>query len=106
MGDRAVILFAGHHDDWAAVYLHLGGSDADTVLDGFFDAEQAAVDAGTRDNRFDDPSYLAARFVAAVTRATGRGVGIVPVGEREASNWRVHCTGRVRPVVSRLDGGR
>lgn len=100
MGDRAVVVFSQHDEDVAAVYLHWGGSEADEILERFFDAEDAN---DARDNRFGDPEYLAARFVAARVDGRGMGIGIVPVTAREHSNWRVHCDGDQHPRVESID---
>lgn len=100
MGDRGVIRFAQGNEDIAAVYTHWRGSDADEFLGAFFAAEEANPQ---RDSRWDDPSYLAARFVAWAVTERGTGIGIVQATDTESSLWRVHCdTHATRPEIERL----
>src|SRR5437660_923560 len=100
MGDRAVILFRQGTRDQAAVYLHRGGSEVREILERFFRDE----DANTfHDNRFDDPEYLAARFVVAQSDRLGTGIGIVSTTVASESNWRVHCDNDKHPRIERLD---
>lgn len=99
MGDRVVVLFAGDGTDYAAVYKHYDGGDIVAVLGQFFAAEEANE---RHDNRFGDPEYLSARFVAWSSTATGTGVGIVPTNRRERTSVRVHCDGDARPRIEVL----
>lgn len=105
MGDRGVIKFKQGKTIEAAIYTHWYGSDADEVLVEFFKANEAAGN----DTRYDDPSYLAARFIAHVMKGEpyGLGWGIVPAdGSVDAQTfWTVDCGDLVgperRPRVSR-----
>lgn len=99
MGDRGVIKFNGYDKDVAAVYTHYFGSYADETLQEFFQAEESNPQ---HDNRFDDPSYLAARFVVWASNTDGLGVGIVPLDSHAGdTDWRVYCESRERPRVER-----
>lgn len=99
MGDRGVIRFNGYGKDVAAIYVHYCGSYADEVLDEFFEAELADP---KHDNRFDDPSYLAARFVTWYSESDGLGIGIVePDSSMGETDWRVYCESSGKPRVER-----
>lgn len=102
MGDRGVIKFNGYGQDIAAIYVHNSGSNADEVLDEFFKDEINKHITRERDNRFDDPSYLAARFIAWYAESDGLGIGITTLDHNENTNWRVYCDDRVKPRVERL----
>lgn len=99
MGDRAVVIFSDQGDDTAAVYLHNEGHHIGEVLDTFFDHEAAATQSWNRRPRFDDASYLAARFVHWVLPEAGGSVGIVPVDHTEHTMVRVHCDNDDKPRV-------
>ena len=102
MGDRGVIKFNGYGKDVAAIYVHHSGSYADEVLEEFFTDEVAKHIMRERDNRFDDPSYLAARFVSWYSESDGLGIGIVePDSTMGDTTWRVYCDSRERPRVER-----
>lgn len=118
MSTRCTIHFeyaAGQTD--AIVYRHSGGYP-DAVLpdlDKFF----AAVEEQTKDTRFDDPSYLAAKFIVwqaghllrDYDSETGEPkpsqpldfIGVAPVlldpGDIEF-RYHILCTGRERPKVT------
>lgn len=102
MGNRGVIKFNGYGQDIAAIYLHNSGSYADEVLDQFFTDEINKHITRQSDNRFDDPSYLAARFVAWYSDPNGLGVGITTLDHNEDTNWRVWCEDSNKPRVERL----
>ena len=92
MGHRATIAFCGHDGtEWARIYIHNRGDNGRQVLEQFFDDEAAAIADGTRDSRWHDPSYLAARFVAWDSRSAGLGVGIVYENMEERWHWQVTC---------------
>jgi hypothetical protein len=99
MGDRAVVIFAGDGQDFAAVYSHWGGQDIEEMLGAFFVAED---ENKQHDNRFGDPEYLAARFAVWSSDSRGTGVGIVPTDRREYTNVRVHCDNEKHPRLERL----
>lgn len=92
MGTRATIAFCGDDGaEWARIYLHANGHLARELLVEFFEAEMTAHNAGTRDLRWADPSYLAARFVAWQSDRTGNGIGLVPPSQQERWHWRVRA---------------
>jgi hypothetical protein len=103
MGDRGMIHFKQYDQTEAAVYTHYCGSEADQILAEFFAANEAAGS----DTRYDDASYLAARFVAFVKKGDvfGLGWGIIRPGMAEGPIWTVDCDNREgpqqRPRVSR-----
>lgn len=100
MGNRAIIRFSDGYTDIAAVYLHDAGSEAHSLLELFFQAE----DGNTRhDNRFSDPEYLAARFIVFMYERWGRrgnGIGVAdPHAEYDGYPYRVLCTNETHPGV-------
>lgn len=111
MGDRATIAFLNAASDGeideahevARVYIHNAGSRANEILNLFFEEENRAIEAGTQGSRFDDPSYLAARFVRWHMSPDGCRVGVVGPHWAERYHWTVTCGGKaVRPLVRRL----
>lgn len=101
----SIVIFADRRGDHAAVYLHGDDGDVPEQLGAFFDAEESRLDVlsgGRYVNRFDDPEYLAARFVVHVASAGGDGVGVVVPNVRDETNYRVLCTQRTRPQVATL----
>lgn len=103
MGDRGMIHFKQYNETEAAVYTHYYGSAVNEVMVDFFKANEAAGN----DTRYDDASYLAARFVAHVMKDDpyGLGWGIIRPGMAEGPIWTVDCDDLVgpeqRPRVSR-----
>ena len=96
MNDRVVILFATGGEDVAAVRKRWGARDVHTDLAAFFAAEDADP---MHDNRYHDPEYLAARYVAWTATPLGKGVGVVGLAEREDMTVRVHCDNHGHPLV-------
>lgn len=108
MGDRGEIQFKQYGRVEAAIYTHWHGSEAQKELIEFFQTFCTANEAASRDTRYDDASYLAARFVGHVMRLDpyGLGWGIVQPGTSDASSvWVVDCDNLVgpdqRPSVTR-----
>lgn len=102
----SVVLFADMNGDCAAVYLHGDDGDVPEQLDAFFAQEEALQGplSGNRyTNRFDDPEYLAARFVVYAATPTGDGVGVTSLDNRDETNYRVLCANESRPGVVHLD---
>ena len=102
----AIVIFSDDMADYAAVYLHGDDGDVPDQLAEFFQREEVRI-ANTMgpqyDNRFDDPQYLAARFVAhAMITSSGTGVGVTVPSARDESNYRVLCTRKTRPTVATL----
>lgn len=95
MSTRATVSFAAHDGEvMACVYLHYAGRVTPGYFAEFFDAVISAGSA-TRDYRFWDPSYLAAKFVTwslAGSLAFG-GVGVITSPEKWHANRRftVRC---------------
>src|SRR5688572_1517147 len=65
MPDRTNIHFMDGDTVAANVYLHHGGTDVPDILNEFFDEVITNIPT---DTRFDDPEYLAARFVVFMAR--------------------------------------
>lgn len=96
MGDRGTVAFAYDADsrDDALVYTHHQGSDLPHLLDMFFTEELSKIGPGWP-NRFDDPEYLAARFVAFLFNAGVGGVGVGnPALSYDGPRYRVLCDQR------------
>jgi hypothetical protein len=96
MGDRGMIHFKEFDRTEAAVYTHYYGSSVDEVMAEFFEANEAASGS---DTRYDDATYLAARFVAHVMKGDpyGLGWGIIRPGTAEGPTWTVDCDNREGP---------
>lgn len=96
MGDRGMIHFKQYDETEAAVYTHYYGSAVDEVMAEFFEATEKASPS---DTRYDDASYLAARFVAYVMKDDpfGLGWGIIRPGMAEGPIWTVDCDELVGP---------
>lgn len=103
MGDRATVLFNDGIHDVALVYSHDNGSDMPSVLEEFYAAEDAN---SHHDNRYDDPEYLAARFVVFLSQRSGpRGLGVGignPALSYDGTPYRVLCTQDTRPRIATL----
>lgn len=99
MSDTTIVLFAERNEDVAGVFLYWGGPDTPARLEKFFTAE---LEDMSRDNRFSDPEYLAARFVVWASDTRGNSVGVVDVTRREETNVRVHCDSDQRPRIEVL----
>lgn len=103
MGDRGMIHFKEHGEVEAAVYTHWFGSSVDSEMVQFFEYVE---DRWGTDTRYDDASYLAARFVGyeMADNETGLGLGIIPPGKGEGPIWVVDCDyldGKGRPTIKR-----
>lgn len=101
----AIVLFSDEFADHAAVYLHGDDGDVPDQLEEFFAQEDALMGklaGATYSNRFDDPQYLAARFVAFAITPSGSGVGVTVPSERSDANYRVLCTQKTWPQVATL----
>lgn len=101
---------------FASIYLHgdcylSGDSDygGDTRLKAFFDAVKKQCD---NDTRFDDPSYLAAKFVVWESGSNGKlnflGIGVTDPEHREPYNYFIVCDNDKMPwfYVEDEDGKR
>lgn len=102
----AVILFSNGDEDLAAVYMHGDDGDEPEQLAEFFTQEDSYIVSDPRyRHRFDDPEYLAARFVAYQMSGSpsGTGVGVTVPTNRDLSNYRVLCVDTTRPHVVKLD---
>jgi len=97
----SIVVFADNTGDRAAVYLHGDDGDVHEQLEEFFAHEQA-VSSNRYELRFDDPEYLAARFVVHSSNATGTGVGVTLPDARDETNYRVWCLHETRPTVEEL----
>lgn len=112
MSTRAIVEFRDEHKARAAIYIHSDGyPDSQHGMiagfHGFFDA----VEAETNDTRFDDPEYLAAKYVVHKASLNARrydfktgewtpskpldflGVGVVAPGTDYAQDYvyRIRC---------------
>jgi len=106
MSTRATIKFTGFDGIQAIIYQHMDGypegeHGVKAVLEHFFAANE---DTYGRDTRYDDPSYLAARFVGFLYNTghaeDGLGVGIVAEDPSDiAYTYEVICNGEYRPAV-------
>jgi hypothetical protein len=110
MSTRSVITFVRRKDDkrGSAIYKHYDGypSNMLPLFDGFFDLVEKQ---SKTDTRFDDPSYLAARFVAYASQEPGAGLrvnftgfGIVNAGDEcgQSYDYVIVCAEREkRPEV-------
>lgn len=104
MGDRGMIHFKQYDKVEAAVYTHYFGSSVDAEMVQFFEFVE---DRWGKDTRYDDASYLAARFVGyqMADNDRGLGLGIIQPGRGEGPIWEVDCDhldGKGRPTVTRL----
>lgn len=97
----SIVLFADQWGDQAAVYLHGDDDSVHGQLDAFFANEKKLIGTSPRryTNRFDDPQYLAARFVVYVSNSSGTGVGVAKTDDRADTNFRVLCTNETDPGV-------
>lgn len=111
MGARAVIRFRCGDYVAGAVYLHWYGrpSEVHANMADFFGAVESQCDS---DTRFDDPSYLAAKFVvwfsAKMARDPARplrflSIGLAPPDSTDSWTYDVECADRLtRPVVTEV----
>jgi hypothetical protein len=106
MGTPALIHFQDNGKTEAIVYRHWDGDDLEEDLNAFLDE----VEKQCADTRFDDPTYLAAKFVvwqaAQYTNDQplnflGVGICIDEVFQTEY-NWAVSCTTKNRPTIQTL----
>lgn len=100
-----IILFADQHGDKAALYVHGDATDTTELLEEFFAVEEQTINPPGYSNRYDDPEYLAARFVHHMLRTTsgGTGVGVTIPTERSDDNLRLLCTQESRPRIAVID---
>lgn len=101
-----ILLFADDHGDRAALYVHSDATDSQELLEEFFTNEDVTMTGTSHySNRYDDPEYLAARFVAFMNGkfSGGTGVGVTVPSERSDDNLRVLCTQESRPRIAVLD---
>lgn len=91
MGARCVIRFTDSREPSgpavARIYLHHGGETFDDVADTMQAFMRSA--ALVRDNRFDDPAYLAARLVvwAALQNGSSGGIDFLGVGVVDSEGY-------------------
>jgi hypothetical protein len=94
------------HTEVARLYVHGNGYAIDQVLARFFDVEKKKHAEGGYSLRWHDPSYLAARFVAAMIGGTGAGVGVVNQSDQQSWHWSVTCADRDKvPTVEAISRG-
>jgi hypothetical protein len=107
MSTRATVHFQSDGKTEAIVYRHFDGDSLDDDLEEFFKEVQEQTD----DTRFDDPTYLAARYVVwqaqqYAKHSPGKPLAFTGVGvyQRDPSDiayrWLVSCDGGV-PRVKR-----
>lgn len=90
MGDRATIAFLRHDGTEAArVYIHNGGSRAAEIIGEFFQNETTLAQKHARDLRWNDPTMLAARFVAWRSQPDGLGVRVANADMKERQHVEV-----------------
>jgi hypothetical protein len=115
MGDRGTITFTDSTDkNIARIYTHWYGSEVKNLLVEFFDDEidKSKIIRNGRsyyDLRWNDPSYLAVRFLHWVvinpSLYTGLGWGIFPTDNAaflQDTNWVVKCANDELPVITQL----
>ena len=114
MGSRAEVRFMWGETVEAAIYIHWDGYPEGVFA--LFDRFYKAVEAETTDHRYNDPSYLAAKFVVFVAREGASdgpqgnlnflGVGIVQPGKSDftwAYEVQTVLGGTKRPPVTLIE---